>query len=803
MRARTGGWGPWRWHLSIRWIGGLLLALGLGAGAGAMPLDLTPGERAWIAANPVVRVGLSADFAPFYFFDQGSDIPQGFVSELLDLWSERTGLRFEYRRYPALGDVLAALRSRQIDLTPFTTPVQERLSHAAFTRPALTTNLVLAARRDVPDVSSGGNFGGRAVAVEAGSSIEALVRERYPASRLQRHASAALALQAVSDGSADLFIGYQHMVVYLVEKGLLANIELRASLGPSATPLGPAVRQDLPLLRSILDKAITSVSVADQSRLASRWLPPGTATVRLPAEQAQLSDAARDWIARNPRIRVGYDARFSPVTFRGDLGEFQGLGADMLRLVTQKVGLEIEQELGASFAEVYALGNEGRLDVIVGMARTVRRRADYDFVGPFLSVPTAIVMPFDEGPPITDTADLGYRKLALLRSHFLIPELRARHPGITLVELERQDQVLSAVAEGAADVAIGNVQVVNELIQGRFAGRLRVTGTVRDGDSELYFGVPRRSPELTRVLREGLAAVNESEAASLRARWLLVQVNSGVPWRRVLLVGVPLSAAVLLYGILLWRGNRRLRLSREREREARRLAEDSTAARGRFLAYLSHELRGTLGAMGSGADLLARRDDPGLRQRVLAAIADSAKVLRNVLDKTIAYEQSLHRPLTLEPRPVELQSWLDQALAPGRLEAERKGLVFETNWVGDTPGVVFDDVRLQQVLLNLVGNAVKFTQAGRVAVTGRVDSPDGIGRHLHLEVQDSGPGLTPADHTQLFLPYAQGEQGRVAQQGAGLGLAISRQIVDAMRGRIDVVSSTGSGTRFVVDVPVQ
>jgi ABC-type amino acid transport substrate-binding protein len=223
----------------------------------------------------VVQVGLSSDFAPFYAFeDSSAAIPQGFVSELLALWSERTGLRFEFRRYGNLDDVMAALRAGQIDLTPFTTPVGGRESYAVFTRPALATNLVLAARRDVPDVSPSASFGGRMLAVEAGSSIEALVRERFPEARLRREASAEQALRAVADGRADLFIGYQHVVVYLVERGLLANLELRTSLGPSATPLGPAVRRDLPQLRAILDKAIASVSVADQSRLACcGWWP--------------------------------------------------------------------------------------------------------------------------------------------------------------------------------------------------------------------------------------------------------------------------------------------------------------------------------------------------------------------------------------------------------------------------------------------------------------------------------------------------------------------------------------------------
>ncbi|CAN5340158.1 hypothetical protein BH11PSE9_BH11PSE9_08720 [soil metagenome] len=766
------------------------------------PIALTTAERAWIAEHPVVNVGLSREFPPYYFFDAGRAQPHGFAVEMLDLWAQRTGLRFEFEQYASFGDTMAALKRGEIDFTPFTTPTGPQRDFATFPRPAFITNLVMAARRDVPDVSATANFGGRRVAVEQGPGIEALVRERYPEAQLVPYADAESALRAVASGQADMFIGYQHVIVYHVEKALLANIELRMNLGPSATPLGPAVRRDLPLLAAILDKAIASVSQADRSKLAERWLPTGSTALRLPTLTAELSPAERAWVQANGRIRVGYDASFAPITMRGPLGDFRGLGAEVLALAARKAGLEVEQEVGGSFSEIYAKGASGGLDVIVGMARAAQRRADYDFVGPFISVPTAFVMRDDDRALITETHEIGLRRLALLRDHFLIPELRARHPGITLLELERQDQVLAAVTEGAADVAIGNIQVVNELIQTRFAGQLRITGTVRDGDSELFLAVPRRSPELTRVLRSGLEAINESEMAALRARWLMVEVQSGLSWRSVLQVALPAAAIVLLYVTLLLRGNRRLRASREREMQARTLAEQSTAARGRFLAYLSHELRGGLGALGSGAEMLRSHPDPELRERLLAAMADSVKGLRKVLDATLAYEQSVQSPMTLELQATDLQHWWAEALAPGQLEARHKGLAFDARWTGPAPVAHFDATRLQQALQNMIGNAVKFTERGTVAVSGTLVTLPDASRELHFDVQDSGPGLSPADTERLFQPYAQGDQGRAQRQGAGLGLAIARQIVEAMRGTIEVVSAEGTGALFRVVVPV-
>jgi two-component system sensor histidine kinase EvgS len=777
-------------------------AAGLGAAMPQSGLRLSPEESAWVAQHPVLRVGLSPDFPPFYMRDPASAEVHGFVVELLALWSQRSGLRFDIQLYPRQEVAQQALLRGEIDLIPFTALSPGAAAGLVATRPAFASNLVLAARRDVPDVSPTGNFGGRRVAVEAGSSVDHWLARHHPDAALQRFDTAEAALRALAGGQADLFVGYQQVAVYHIERLLLANVELRRNLGPGAVPLGPAVRADARQLRSILDKAIAATAATDGLTLAARWLPVASTRVPLPAASAQLNEPESLWVQHHGRIRVGYDASFAPVTQRGPLGEFQGFGADMFRLVVEKAGLSIEQELGGSFAEAYARGQRGELDVVVGMARTAQRRADYDFVGPFLSMPSVLVTRSDEHQSVADTSDIGRRRLALLRDHFLLPELRLRHPGLAVVELDRQDQVLAAVAEGAADVGLGNLSVVNELIEQRFAGRVSVSGIVRNGDSELYFGVPRQHPELTRVLSRALDAVNDSEVAQLRARWLAREVPGGLSWRQVLQVGVPVVVVLGGLVLLLWLGKRRLARAHEAEVGARQLAEDSTAARARFLAYLSHELRGTLGAVSAGAELLEDRDDPAQRKRLVQAIGRSASGMLAMLEQTLRYEQSLQVDLTLHPARTDLSVWWPDTLSPARLAAEAKGLQLLEHWDGPWASVQLDPVRLQQVVQNVLNNAVKFTASGQIQVRGRLLPGDEAPQQLEIEVQDAGPGLSVADRATLFQPYAQGDQGRRARHGAGLGLAISTQIVQAMGGDIRVPERpAGEGACFVITVP--
>ena len=787
-------------HLRV-WLRGLLL-WGLLAWTGiatAQSLALSSPERAWIAANPTLRLGVSHEYPPYYFVPPAPARPHGFIVEMIDLWGERLGMKVEITRFATQDDAVRALQTGQIDMVPFALPPSGQAESALLTLPVFAGNQVLVARRDLPDISATDNFGEYRVAAVEGTPAAALLASRFPQAKVVLFPGPEQALRAVASGTADLFVGYQQVVVYHIEKLLLANLVIRRNLGPGSVPIGPAVRRDAVQLRGVLAHAVDSVTAADRSALAARWLPASTLSA-LAGDMALLTPAERDWVERHGRIRVGFDANFSPITSIGDLADPQGMGIDYLRLVANKTGLLIQRETGGPFADIYAQGVAGELDVVVGMVRTPQRRADYEFVGPFSRVPTAIVMRDDDAHLLTDPREFGNRKVALLKQHFLIPELMARHPGIQLVELDRQDQVLTALAEGAADVALGNVKVVNELIERRFGGTLRITGTVAGGDSELYFGVRRGQPELTQILRKGLDAVSDTESTAIAQRWLVVNVQPGLPWRKLLGWGGPVLLALLVGMALLWRSNRKMAQARAIEARGRRLAEDSAASRGRFLAYLSHELRGTMGAVASGAEMAKTQQDPAFHDRLLDAMAESMRGLGQVLETTLAFEQTLAKPIQLQPEAVSLSVLWTRMVAPGALAAHQKNLAFDARYEAGDETVLVDGPRLQQVVTNLLHNAVKFTARGSVSVVGRWV---GEGALFEIAVSDSGPGMSALELGHIFEPYAQGVAGERLGQGVGLGLAISRQIVGAMRGTLDGHSEPGQGSTFVVRIPLE
>jgi len=234
------------------------------------------------------------------------------------------------------------------------------------------------------------------------------------------------------------------------------------------------------------------------------------------------------------------------------------------------------------------------------------------------------------------------------------------------------------------------------------------------------------------------------------------------------------------------------------DRAARLAAEAASRAKSDFLARMSHELRTPLNAILGFAQILRRESGLDAHAHTgLAAIQSSGEHLLQLIVDLLDLSRVEAGRLTLDARPTQLAAVLDGAQAIIRVRAQEKALSFVVEIAGALPRVVqVDELRLRQVLLNLLGNAVKFTDRGEVRLRVSASDHDAAQATVRFEVSDTGVGIAANELPRLFQPFEQvGERERRAA-GSGLGLAISQQIVQLMGSSIQVESRPGAGTRF-------
>lgn len=246
----------------------------------------------------------------------------------------------------------------------------------------------------------------------------------------------------------------------------------------------------------------------------------------------------------------------------------------------------------------------------------------------------------------------------------------------------------------------------------------------------------------------------------------------------------------------------------EHFRQAKEAAEEATRAKSRFLANMSHEIRTPIAVVLSALEVLEQEDLGEERNQCLQMADRAARALMELLEDILDFSRIEAGRLDLKQEPFDVRRCVDDVLDIFRPKAKQKGLNLTCRVDERLPYVLLGDLpRLRQVLLNLVGNAVKFTRHGGVEVLVEMETsePSEAGIcPVRFSIRDTGIGIAAQTLNRLFESFSQGDNSDTREHGGtGLGLAICKGIVEGMKGRIGAVSTPGLGSTFYFVLPLR
>jgi two-component system sensor histidine kinase EvgS len=526
------------------------------------------------------------------------------------------------------------------------------------------------------------------------------------------------------------------------------------------------------------------------------FLPRGLA-----AEADVLTRGEREWLAAHPQIRFGYDPDWPPFSFRSPDGHLIGIDADLLTLLSRRLGLQFKIAARADWKAAYAAAQAREIDVLLSTVWTPERAGYFQFSRPYLAFPMAIVSR-DDSKTAWSISRLNGKRVAVVADYAITSRLKAESPGALLVIVQSGADSFRTVSQGLADVAVTNLANATFLIQTQGYTNLRVAGLAPD-KSEMCYAVRSDWPELVDILNRGIATLTPAEIRAINNRWIKVGYAPAVRWDLLWKVGGPALALALALIAAIGYHNRRL----ARELAARiRLQTEIEAARDQLkrlnddkvwlMEMAAHDLRSPLTAMQLLSDLsLKGKAIPAAE--ALAQLEPQISRMLALLNKLFDVHAIEEGRRPLDSRPLDLGPLAIGAADALQGLAETKQIRVQATGLQNGWKAVGDEVAIRQVVENLLSNALKFSPAGGVVEV----SLQKIDQTLSLAIRDHGPGVPESERSRIFGKYAQGSAKPTAgEKSTGLGLAIARSLVEAMGGTIRC-EAANPGARFIIVLP--
>jgi len=520
----------------------------------------------------------------------------------------------------------------------------------------------------------------------------------------------------------------------------------------------------------------------------------------LHAQQLVFSAQEQQWIKDHPVVRFAVGTQLKPVSYVDHDGIYRGVTAQYLAAIGKKTGLQFQLVHTDGFSGARKAIRDGVVDLLpVGFYTRfepeVRERVL--FTEPYFSSPSVIVTRADN-PSILDPRELDGKRVAISGDNANIRFYMSRLPLIKPLLVAGPMQGLEAVVGGDADAALGSAAVQQPLIRQKYNGQLGIAGVIDDLPVNLQMVVRKDEPLLYSILAKTLKSLSAEETDVMYER-ALQEAGYGAPTlRSIIMQYLPeLTAACIVGLLLIWFAYR--------ARVAKRQAEQSELAKSRFLAVMSHEIRTPMNAILASIEMLQQSQlEPNQRKLALTA-STASEALLGLLDDVLDLSKLDAHRLELETMPTDIERLAQKVVDVMTVKARDKALPIHLSM--DNPSqahAVVDPTRLRQILLNLLGNAVKFTQQGSIMLDIRVEGAQGHPGSIHARVSDTGIGIPKDQQAKLFQAYVQADSATTRQYGGtGLGLTICKELVELMGGQISLESTQDVGTTVSFSIPVR
>ena len=742
--------------------------------------------------NKTVRVG----YFPYANFQEGSlgEHKQGAGYEYLQKISYITGWKYEYV-YASFKECLDMLADGEIDILGNVSYTQERAESIDFSSYAeVTERYWIYTREDHMNLTDGDlkQMNGCRIGVADGSYQKELLEKWLDSNQIHAEVAACK--------------GYDEMIEKLdadeldalVVPALSVNSDFIAIANIGASDCYFGVSKSRPDLLKELNSALEEINNTEtdySSKLYARYEGKAVINYALSKEEKQWLDTHEN------SIRVGYLKDNLP--FCGEEnGKLTGILGTVLDTVQEKYGITIKAVPCSTGVQMNEKLQSGEIDIAGPIIQDLYTQEQFQVVLTdviFDITPVVIYKGNEYSNSISVIATTETSLYSALMVSLLFPDAEIK-------QYDTQEECLEAVANGKVEATVIPSSKINILNESPLTKSLSFAEMAKRQELAMF---------TTRENRRAATIINKAIEQSSNILNGVVLAQNSVSEKEMTLrdvlaeyAGLAIGASFVIIFVLLLLVYF-LSVSRKKQMEALKEAQNANAAniaKTTFLNHMSHDIRTPMNAIVGFTDIAMKKRPDKEVEKCLRKIRQSSEYLMTLINDVLDISRIESGKLEYKPVPVDLRNMINTVLSIAKGYMENRDLNFDISREElKNPYVMADEVRIREVLLNIISNAVKFTKDGGTISFAAENGPGNDEHHIivRYRISDTGIGMSEEFQTRIFDAFSQENDGaRTSYKGTGLGMAIVKQYVDLMDGKIEVSSRQGVGSTFTVEIPL-
>ena len=743
--------------------------------------------------NKTVRVG----YFPYANFQEGGygEHKQGAGYEYLQKISYITGWKYEYV-YGSFKECLDMLADGEIDLLGSVSYTPERAESIDYSTYAEGTERYwIYTREEHADLADGDlkQMNGCRIGATDGSYQKELLEKWLDSNQIQ----------------AEVVIckGYDEMIEKLdadeldalVVPALSVNSDFIAIANIGAGDCYFGVSKSRPDLLKELNSALEEINNTEtdySSKLYARYEGKAVINYALNKEEKQWLDAHENTIC------VGYLKDNLP--FCGEEnGKLTGILGTVLDTVQEKYKITIKAVPCSTGEQMNEALQSGEIDIAGPIIQDLYTQEQFQVILTdeiFDITPVVIYKGNEYRSSLSTIAATDTSLYSELMVSFLFPDAEIK-------QYDTQEECLEAVANGKAGATVIPSSQINLLNESPMTKSLSFAEMAKRQELALF---------TKRENRRAATIINKAIEQSSNVLNGVVLAQNSVSEKKMTLqdvfaeyggLAVGVSFVIIFVLLLLVYS---LSVSRKKQMEALKEAQDANAAniaKTTFLNHMSHDIRTPMNAIVGFTDIAMKRKPDKEVENCLKKIRQSSEYLMTLINDVLDISRIESGKLEYKPVPVDFRNMTDTVLSIARGYIENRDLNFCVSREElKTPYVMADELRIREVLLNIISNAVKFTKDGGTISFAAENAPGNDDHHIIIRyrISDTGIGMSEEFQSRIFDEFTQENDGaRTSYKGTGLGMAIAKKYVDLMGGKIEVSSRQGIGSTFTVEIPLR